>query len=118
MAQLGARKQSLEAVPLVPAPVPTPAVEAVKLPMPGISLNPFEDNRDNPFGFFNFMKTFSNAMSALPNLSPVQKLVYLRNYLKGEALNLIESVDMDEKGYDTALERLNNLFLNKVEIHR
>ena len=116
IAELSTRKWTLEAVPSVSAPVPTPASASVKLPLPPILLDHFEGNEENPFGFFNFKKTFENAIAGMPNLTKAQKLIYLRSYLKGEALSLVENDEVDDAGYNAAFKLLSTHFLNIDEI--
>ena len=77
IAELSARKRTLETVPSVSVPVRSPASDSVKLPLPPILLDPFEGNRENPLGFFNFKKSFENASAGMPNLTKAQKLIYL-----------------------------------------
>ena len=45
-----------------------------------------------------------------------KRLIYLKNFVKGEALNLIESIAVDEFGYKAALDLLDFNFLNVKEI--
>ena len=89
---------------------------SVKLPLPTISLDAFENNNKNPFAYFTFRKAFHNALAGIPNLTNAQKLIYLRNFVKGDALNTIESIKIDNDGFETALKLLDFNFLNVEEI--
>ena len=89
---------------------------SVKLPLPPINLDTFENNHSNPFAYFTFKKTFYNALAGIPNLTNAQKLIYLKNFVKGEALNVIEGIAVDDKGFKTAFDLLDFNFLNVEEI--
>ena len=97
-------------------PPPSNPHKSVKLPLPPIHLDPFENNSNNPFGFYNFLKSFKNAIAGMPDLTCEQKFIYLKSYLKGEALNLVENIDVDVNGYDKSLLMLRSHFLNEDEI--
>ena len=57
-----------------------------------------------------------NALAGIPNLTNAQKLIYLKNFVKGEALNTIENVTVNEEGFENAFDLLDFNFLNKEEI--
>ena len=63
--------------------------KTVKLLLPPITLESFEINSSHPFAYFTFKKIFLNALAGIPNLTNAQKLIYLKNFVKGEALNTI-----------------------------
>ena len=88
----------------------------VKLPLPPIQIEPFESNANNVFAYFNFKKTFVNALAGMPNLTGAQKFIYLKGYLKGEALNLVENIPVSDDGFDTAFAQLDFHFLNRNNI--
>ena len=90
--------------------------KTIKLPLPPITLESFENNRSDPFSYFTFKKTFLNALAGIPNLTNAQKLIYLKNIVKGEALNTIESITVNDEGFKTAFDLLDFNFLNKEEI--
>ena len=81
--------------------------KTVKLPLPPITLESFENNSSDPFSYFTFKKTFLNALAGIPNL---------KNFVKGEALNTIESMTVNDEGFKTAFDLLDYNFLNKEEI--
>ena len=66
--------------------------KTLKLPLPPVTLESFENNSSDPFAYFTFKKTFLNALAGIPNLSNAQKLIYLKNFVKGEALNTNENI--------------------------
>ena len=84
----------------------------VKLPLPPIQISPFENNATNPFAYFNFKKSFNNALAGMPNLTKAQKFVYLKGYLLGEALNVVENITVNNEGFDLAFEQLDFNFLD------
>ena len=90
--------------------------KTVKLPLPPITLECFENNSSDPFSYFTFKKTFLNALAGIPNLTNAQKLIYLKNFVKSEALNTIESITVNDEGFKTAFDLLDFNFLNKEEI--
>ena len=91
-------------------------ITSVKFPLPPITLESFENNSGDPFSYFTLMKTFLNALAGIPNLTNAQKLIYLKNFMKGEALNTIESITVNDEGFKTAFDLLDFNFLNKEEI--
>ena len=90
--------------------------KTVKLPLPPITLESFENNSSDPFAYFTFKKTFLNALAGIPNLTNAQKLIYLKNFVKGEALNTIENITVNDEGFEIAFDLLDFNFLNKEEI--
>ena len=79
----------------------------VKLPLPPIQIQTFENNSENPFSYYTFKKSFKNAIAGMPNLTDTQKLIYLKGYLTGEALNIVEN------SFDQAVKLLDLNFLDK-----
>ena len=61
-------------------------------------------------------KLFLNALAGIPNLTNAQKLIYLKNFVKGEALNTIENITVNDEGFEIAFDLLDFNFLNKEEI--
>ena len=90
--------------------------KTVKLPLPPITLESFENNSSDPFANFTVKKTFLNALAGIPNLTNAQKLIYLKNFVKGEVLNTIENITVNDEGFETAFDLLDFNFLNKEEI--
>ena len=90
--------------------------KTAKLPLPPITLESFENNSSDPFAYFTFKKTFLNALAGILNLTNAQKLIYLKNFVKGEALNTIENITVNDEGFKTAFDLFDFNFLNKEEI--
>ena len=86
--------------------------------MGGGSKHTMEDqnNSKNPFAYVTFKKAFANAIAGVPNLTDAQKFIYLKSFVRGEALNIIECIPVDNKGYSSAFEKLDFNFLNQDEI--
>ena len=89
---------------------------SVKLPLPPITLESFENNNSDPFAYFTFKKTFLNTLAGIPNLTNAQTLIYLKNFVKGEALNTFENVTVNDEGFEIAFDLLDFNFLDKEEI--
>ena len=54
-----------------------------------------------------------NALAGIPNLTDSQKLIYLRGYLLGEALSLVENLPVLNDSYLEPLTLLDKNFLEK-----
>ena len=78
----------------------------VKLPLPPITLESFGNDSSDPFAYFTFKKTFLNALAGIPNLTNALKLIHLKNFLRGEDLNTIESIAANDEGIKTAFDFL------------
>ena len=74
----------------VPPKVGNANEASVRLPLPKITIDSFENNLNNPLAYYTFKKTFLNALAGIPSLTDAQRLIYLKNFVKGEALNVIE----------------------------
>ena len=115
IAQLKLKKERL----LEPSKVEPPSVPSgkmFKLPLPPIQLQPFQNNSENPFAFFNFKKAFVNVLAGMPNLTEAQKFIYLKGYLQGEALVLVENIPVTDNGFSLAFQQLDFHFLDKEKI--
>ena len=101
---------------LVNKPPPIPPEKVVKLPLPPVQISSFENNTTSPFAYFNFKKAFINALAGMPNLTQAQKFLYLKGYLVGEALIVVENIPVTDDGYALALQQLDFNFLDKENI--
>ena len=92
----------------------TPVVptKLFKLPLPPIQIATFENNARNPFAYYNFKKSFRNALAGMPNLTDAQKFIYLKGYLLGEALSIVENLPVIDDSFDLAFEQLDFNFLD------
>lgn len=81
-----------------------------KVKLPSISLPDFH-------GFYNQWMTFHDTFSTLihnnQQLSNIQKFYYLQSCLKGEAAQLIHSIEISNSNYDIAWSMLKERYENK-----
>ena len=96
-----------------PIPSGSTTGKTVKLPLPPIQLQPFQNNLVNPFAYYSFKKSFSNAIAGMPDLTESQKLIYLKGYLTGEAFNLVENLPIQDDSFKLAIQLLDSNFLDK-----
>ena len=54
-----------------------------------------------------------HGISGMPDLTNAQKLIELKGYLLGEALNLVENLPVVDDCYDLAIQLLDTNFLDK-----
>ena len=66
----------------------------------------------------SFYDLFVGAVHTQPDLSPSQKLQYLKSRLQDDAAQLIESIEITDANYDIALEALRNRYVNERLILR
>lgn len=77
------------------------ALSSVKLPQ--ISINPFSGN----FSEWNsFYQLFSTLIIDNLDLTEIQKFIYLKSYLRGEPLNLIQNIEVIDSNFVIALDTL------------
>ena len=86
---------------------------SVQLKLPELKIQYFADNVGDPFDFFRFKTSFENAMNSIEGITPAIKIVYLRSYLRGRALSLVENMPVDDGSFDSAWQLLENEFLDK-----
>lgn len=72
-----------------------------------------EFNGKDVVQYKSFIDMFLAVIGNDKSLAPVQKLFYLRKYLKSEALMLIEGLPLVNESYNQALDLLNNRYDNK-----
>lgn len=79
--------------------------------LPQLELPTFDGQ--NVVQYKPFMDMFLAVIGSNTMLASVQKLCYLRKYLKSEALTLIEGLPLVNESYSQALTLLNNRYDNK-----
>ncbi|XP_013182922.2 uncharacterized protein LOC106129035 [Amyelois transitella] len=89
----------------------TPEYSAMTRKLPQLEI-PYYDGKD-VVQYKTFMDMFMAVIGGDTNLAPIQKLFYLRKYLKGDALMLVEGLPLVNSSYDDALRLLNNRYDNK-----
>ncbi|XP_017470374.1 PREDICTED: uncharacterized protein LOC108362054 [Rhagoletis zephyria] len=92
---LSAQKQPSHQTSVKVAPTPTP--------LPKLQLPSFNGD---PTQWLSFHDAFCSLVNANANLSNGQKLHYLRNCLKGEALDLVSSLAVCDSNYNEAWDLL------------
>ena len=81
--------------------------------LPKLDLKQFDGNLLEWISFRDIFESAVHQNSAVPK---VQKLVYLKSLVKGEASRLIQSLVLSESNYDTAWSLLHDRYQNEREI--
>ena len=63
--------------------------------------------------FLLWLATFNSAVGDSTTLSNVDKMVYLKSFLAGEALHLIMYMEVNNANYQIALDLLKTSYINK-----
>ena len=94
--------------------VPGPAQTAlpVRLKLPEIKIGVFNDNSSDPFNFFRFKSSFHNALDSFEDTPNCVKLVYLKSYLRGRALSMIENLPITDDNLELAWDMLEEEFMD------
>ncbi|XP_063825537.1 uncharacterized protein LOC135075125 isoform X1 [Ostrinia nubilalis] len=106
--------------PQPPSPAPASGAQqstdacATSVRLPEIDIPAF-DGKDYT-KYHSFIELFSAVIDNNSKLAAIQKLFYLRKYLKGEPLSLIEGLPVTGDSYGKALELLRNRYDNKFLI--
>lgn len=80
------------------------------IPLEKLSIPHFKGDPRNYMGFRNLFDTVVNENE---HYSPVVKFTYLKNYLEGEPLNLINNLMLSDENYELALTILKNRYSNR-----
>ena len=115
LAKLKLKIEGLSKPQILPSP-PVVNNKVFELPLPPIQITSFGNNLNNPFEYFNFKKAFCNALVGMPNLTNAQRFIYLKGYLKGDALKLVENITVNNEGYELAFDQLDFHYLDKENI--
>lgn len=92
-------------------PVAPPSMKEVRLPELKCEL--FSGEGVCHMKYFTFLTKFNNLVGNRPNLTNSAKLTYLKSYLTGYALKIVEHISINDVNYKVALELLDKSFLNK-----
>ena len=76
---------------------------SVHLRLPPLQLEVFSGVYEE---WTSFKNMFNSAIHNNTCLEPIEKLRYLHSYLKGEALNVIKGLDINDESYDAAIQLL------------
>ena len=115
LAKIKLKREELSKAQILPSP-PVVNNKVVKLPLPPIQITSFENILNSPFEYFNFRKAFCNALAGMPNLTNAQRFIYLKVYLKGDALKFVENITVNNKEYESAFDQLDFHYLDKENI--
>lgn len=88
-------------------------IAAAQLKLPQLVIDNFEDNSKDSFSFFKFKSSFLNAMNSVEGTSNAVKMVYLKSYLKGRALALIDTLPVSDDNFEIAWNLLEAEFLDR-----
>ncbi len=91
-----------------------PSKPSIKLPK--LICPVFSGEGSSHSQYYSFFMQFNNIIGSNNELSKSSKLTYLRTYLKGYALKLIQHLQISDSNYDEALSLLNSEFINKDRI--
>ena len=84
----------------------------VKLNLPDLKCDVFDGEVASHLKFHSFLSQFQNVIGLRANLSASCKLTYLKSYLRGYALKLVQHLQISDQNYEVALTLLRNEFLN------
>ncbi|CAG9136698.1 unnamed protein product [Plutella xylostella] len=84
-----------------------------KVKLPDVSLPIFDGNY---LEYGPFKEMFDAMIDSDPDIQDIQKLFYLRSYLRGEALDLIKNMPVVGSSYKESLNILDDRYNNKAKI--
>ena len=87
-----------------------------ELKLPNLVCGSFAGEGRNSTEYSSFLIEFNNIIGLRTNLADATKFTYLKTYLKGYALKVINHLHVTDENYQTALSLLEKEFLNKDEI--
>jgi len=83
------------------------------LKLPHLTCDNFSGEGTNNLEYHKFIVQFNNIIGSRTSLSNSVKFTYLKGYLRGYALKLINHLQITDENYKIALELLEAEFLNK-----
>ena len=103
--------------PIASTPIQTVTASSSGLPhlnlgLPKLVIPKFRDNTKDPFAFFRFKNSFSNSLDHIEGTTDSVKLIYLKSYVEGRALALIENLEISDESLTTAWNLLEEEFLD------
>ena len=84
--------------------------------LPELNCPIFSGEESNDLEFFTFLNQFQNVVGLRSNLADSTKLTYLKSYLSGYALKVVQHLAITDENYPVALELLKIEFLNTNSI--
>ena len=89
------------------------ATSSVNIKLPELTIALFADNSNDSFEYFRFYTSFNNALNSFKGVTKAVKLVYLKSYLQGPALALVENLPIENDSYDLARSLLRSEFFDR-----
>ena len=89
------------------------ATASCALKLPELKCDVFTGEGTSTLQFHSFITQFDNIIGLRTNITNATKFTYLRTYLKGYALKLVQHLQVTDENYVTALNLLSAEFLNK-----
>ena len=86
------------------------------LKLPELKCDTFSGEGVSNLQFHSFIIQFDNIIGLRTNISCATKFTYLKTYLRGYALKLIQHLQITDANYEVALQLLTNEFLNKKSL--
>lgn len=84
-----------------------------RVKLPEISIPPFTGEISQ---WTSFMELFSALILNDSSLTSIQKFIYLKSYLRGEPVKLIDTLELTNDNFKIALEILKDRYENKLVI--
>ncbi|XP_018009589.2 uncharacterized protein LOC108667116 [Hyalella azteca] len=86
-------------------------VEQVRLP--ALQCATFSGEGSSSLDYSSFIQQFNNVIDCRHSLSDASKLTYLKTYLKGYALKIIDHLSINNENYAVALQMLEREFIDR-----
>lgn len=84
-----------------------------ELKLPVLTCGVFSGEGSDSLEYFTFISNFNNVIGNRPKLDKTTKFTYLKTYLRGYALKVVQHLRITDANYITALSLLEREFLNK-----
>ena len=91
-------------------------VSNCELKLPNLICSSFSGEGTHNLEYSTFISQFNNIVGLRTNLSDSTKFTYLKTYLKGYALKVVQHLLVNDTNYTIALNLLESEFLNKDSI--
>ena len=101
----GAKSVKKEAASDKTASIKQPELQKLKMPL-------FSGSQDDVMSFNDFLHMYDDLIGENSTYSDTAKLMYLKSYLRGNALDTIKHLSNDEKNYDIARKFLIDEYLD------
>lgn len=113
------RSSELLPTPAASTPSSTPILSQglsqlnIDVKLPQINIKPFKGDTAE---WTPFIQIFTALIVNNPSLTDIQKFIYLKSFLRDEALNLIDSLQVTNENFNTALEIVRRRYENKLSV--